>query len=99
MADEPVQLQADADEYFRTLAGLKYPQALATAFPRIANALFEFRDNKLKLHDYFDALIKDGRGGRHGFPFDVLMEIQNLREVMLGDVNQFVLDDTTKWVS
>jgi hypothetical protein len=99
MADEQAQLKADADDYFRTLAGLKYPQALVTAFPRIVNTLFEFKDNKLKLHDYFDSLVKDVRGGRQGFPFDVLMNLQDLREVMLGDVNQFVMDDTTKWVS
>lgn len=36
---------------------------------------------------------------RQGFPFDVLMDIQALREFMLGDVNQFVADDSTKWVS
>ncbi|MBE0474579.1 hypothetical protein [Rhodoferax sp.] len=99
MADEPVQLQVDVDAYFRTLAGLKYPQALAMAFPRIVNTLFEFKDNKPKLRGYFDSLIEDARGGRQGFPFDVLMDIQDLREAMLGDVNQFVLDDTTKWVS
>lgn len=99
MADEKPELNAAADDYFRTLAGLKYPQALATAYPRIVNTLFEFKDNKLKLRGYFDSLIEDARGGRQGFPFDVLMDIQALREVMLGDVNQFVLNDTTKWVS
>lgn len=99
MADEQAQLKADADEYFRTLAGLKYPQALVTAFPRIANTLFEFKNNKLKLRAYFDSLIEDTRGGRHGFPFVVLMNLQDLREVMLGDVKRFGMDDTTKWVS
>ena len=99
MAEDQAQLKADAEAYFRTLAGLKYPQALATAFPRIVNTLFEFKDNKLKLRGYFDSLIEDARGGRHGFPFEVLMDIQDLRELMLVDVNQFVMDDTTKWVS
>ena len=99
MADEQPELNAAADDYFRTLPGLKYPPALATAFPRIVNTLFEFKDNKPKLRSYFDSLIEDGRGGRQGFPFDVLMSIQDLRELMLGDVNQFVMDDTTKWVS
>lgn len=99
MTEEHAELKADADAYFRTLVDLKYPQALATAFPRIVNTLFEFKDNKLKLRDYFDSLIADVRGGRQGFTFEVLMDIQGLRELMLGDVNQVVMDDTTKWVS
>jgi len=28
-----------------------------------------------------------------------LMNIQDLREIMVGDTTGFVLDDTTKWVS
>jgi hypothetical protein len=99
MADDQAQLNAAAADYFRSLQGLKYPQALADAFPRIANALFDLKDDQLKLRTYFDSLIEDTRTGRHGFPFDVLMDIQDLREVMIGDVNQFVMDDTTKWVS
>ena len=99
MDDEKTQLNAAAADYFRSLAGLKYPQALADAHPRIANTIFELKEFQPRLRDYFDSLIADARGGRHGFRFDVLMDIQGLREVMLGDVNQFVLDDTTKWVS
>jgi len=99
MADDQAQLKDAAADYFRSVQGLKYPQALADAFPRIANTLFELKDNKLNLRSYFDSLIADTRAGRHGFPFDVLMEIQELRETMIGDVNQFVMDDTTKWVS
>ena len=96
---DPQTLNPAADDYFRTLAGLKYPQALATAFPRIANMLFELKDDKLKLRDCFASLIEDVRGGRQGFPFEVLMNIQDVREAMLGDVNQFAIDDATKWVS
>lgn len=99
MADDQPQLKAAADDYFRTLPGLKYPQALMDAFPRIANTIFDVKDDPPKLRGYFDSLINDERGGRRGFPFDVLMDIQDLREVMIGDVNQFVSDDTTKWVS
>ena len=99
MADDQVHLKAEAADYFRSLQGLKYPQALADAFPRIANAIFDVKDNKLNLRNYFDSLIEDTRTGRHGFPFDVLMDLQDLREAMIGDVNQFVMDDTTKWVS
>jgi hypothetical protein len=99
MADDKVQLESAADAYFRALPGLKYPQALVDAFPRIANKIVELKDNKTKLREHFDSLTNDTRGGRNGFPFSVLMNIQDLREIMLGDANGFVLDDTTKWVS
>lgn len=99
MSDDTVQLNAAAENYFRTLAGLKYPQALADQYPRIAQTIFNHKDDETQLRACFALLIEDARGDRHGFPFDVLMDIQALREFMLGDVNQFVADDTTKWVS
>lgn len=99
MDDNQSQLNAAAADYFRTLSGVKYPQALADTHPHIANTIFELKDVRPRLRNYFDSLIADARGGRRGFAFEVLMEIQNLREAMLGDVNQFVLDDRTKWVS
>ena len=98
-AADKVQLDAAADKYFRSLQGLKYPQALVDQFARIANKLVSLKNDKRQLRAYFDSLTNDTRGGRQGFPFSVLMEIQDLREAMLGDVNGFVLDDTTKWVS
>lgn len=99
MSDDTVQLNAAAEQYFRSLAGLTYPQALAEQYPRIAQTIFNLKDDETQLRACFSSLIEDGRGDRHGFPFDVLMDIQALRELMLGDVNQFVPDDTTKWVS
>lgn len=99
MTDDTVQLKAAAEDYFRTLAGLKYPQALADKYPRIAQTIFDLKDDETKLRACFALLIEDARGDRQGFPFDVLMDIQELREVMIGDVNRFVADDSTKWVS
>ncbi|MEY4138351.1 MAG: hypothetical protein RLZZ371_533 [Pseudomonadota bacterium] len=99
MTDDIVQLSAAAENYFRTQAGLTYPQALAEQYPRIAQTIFNLKDDANQLRACFASLIEDARGDRHGFPFDVLMDIQELREKMLGDVNQFVADDTTKWVS
>ena len=99
MAIDKPELKAAADNYFRTLAGLNYPQALVDEYPRIANMLFDLKGDQPKLREYFDTLTRDARGKRHGFPFNVLMNVQELREAMLGDVNQFVLDDTNKWVS
>ncbi len=99
MSDNTIQLNAAAEHYFRSLTGLTYPQALAGQYPRIAQNIFDLKDDETQLRTCFSSLIEDARGDRHGFPFDVLMDIQALREFMLGDVNQFVPDDTTKWVS
>ncbi|MDP1529205.1 hypothetical protein [Rhodoferax sp.] len=99
MTDNNVHLNAAAEDYFGTLEGMKYPQALAQQYPRIAQTIFNLKDDETQLRACFASLIEDARGDRHGFPFDVLMDIQALREIMLGDVNQFVADDTTKWVS
>ena len=96
---DKAQLDGTADEYFRSLEGLKYPQALVDQFPRIANKLAELKDDKTKLREYFDSLTNNKRDKRNGFPFGVLMNIQDLREVMVGDNTGFVPDDTTKWVS
>lgn len=99
MADEKPQLDKAAEDYFRALPDLKYPQALVDAYPRIVNKLFELKDSKVPLREYFDSLTNDTRGKRAGFPFSVLMNLQDVREIMLGDANGFVADDTTKWVS
>ena len=99
MADEKVILDSAADDYLRTVPGLKYPQALVDGYPRIINKVFELKDNKKELFAYFESLTNDTRGKRAGFDFGVLMNIQDLREIMLGDNTGFVLDDTTKWVS
>ena len=99
MAEDNVRLDSAADIYLRGLPGLKYPQALVDRFPRIANKIVSLKNDKRQLRAYFESLTNDDRGGRQGFPFNVLMNIQDLREAMLGDVTGFVLDDTTKWVS
>lgn len=99
MADEKVTLDSAADDYLRTVPGLKYPQALVDGYPRIVNKVFELKDNKKELFAYFESLTNDTRGKRAGFDFSVLMNIQDLREIILGDNTGFVLDDTTKWVS
>ena len=92
-------LEPATEAYLRSLSGLKYPQALVEKFARIANTIVSLKNDKRRLREYFDSLTNDTRGGRQGFPFTVLMDIHNVREVMLGDNTGFVLDDNTKWVS
>ena len=83
MPDE-VELSQEADDFFRTLPGNEYPQALVDQYPRIANTIVELRYDRTKLEAYFQSLLNDSRGGRQGFPFSVLMNLQNLRDSMLG---------------
>lgn len=99
MDENALLLEAATDAYLRSLSGLKYPQALVEKFPRIANAIVALKNDKRRLREYFESLTNDTRGGRQGFPFNVLMDIHNMREAMLGDNIGFVLDDNTKWVS
>lgn len=98
--EEPTDTLLPATEDFlRNTPGLPYPQALTSRFPRIANQLVSAKDDAAQLKDVFNQLTHDHRGGRHGFPFDVLMDIHNLREVLLGDQVGFELTDENKWVS
>ena len=84
MSDNDVELSPEADDFFRTLPGDVYPQALVDQYPRIANAIAELRFDKEKLDNYFQSLLNDSRGGRQGFPFAVLMNLQNLRDTLVG---------------
>lgn len=87
------------EDYLRNTPGLKYPQALASQFPRIVNELVAAKAEPDKLKAVFRELTHDHRGQRHGFPFDVLMDIHDLGEFMLGEHDQgFVMDDINKWV-
>lgn len=84
---EDVELSAEADDFFRTLPGNEYPQALVDQYPRIANTIVELRYDHGKLAPYFQSLLNDTRGGRVGFPFAVLKDLQGLKDLMLGDAN------------
>lgn len=60
------------------------PKALREHFPRIANGLAAaWHDRDATLHD-FDELLSDRRGGRRGFPPDVLEELQRLKTFYEG---------------
>jgi len=56
-----------------------YPIALAKKFPRIANVLATFWTRPDALTNYLTELLVDRRGGRKGFPLDVLYELHQLR--------------------
>jgi tankyrase len=93
MPDDAAELSPEADDFFRTLPGDEYPQALVDHYPRIANTIVELRYDRPKLEKYFQSLLNDSRGGRQGFPFSVLMNLQSLHDVMVGGES-----GTTFWV-
>lgn len=92
-------LEPETEAWLRALPGLTYPQALTTQFPRIANALAAVRHDPQALRERFHELLHDQRGGRRGFPFDVMMDLLALREALVHDDTPPEVDDSTKWVS
>lgn len=77
-------LSAQAVEFLSTLEGSDYPKALVEGFPRIVNTIVELRRSRDELRAYMDTLLRDVRGGRKGFPLDILMDIQDLRDRLVG---------------
>ena len=55
------------------------PKALCARFPRIANSFATGWSDRDATMQYFDDLLTDKRGGRKGFPADVLEELQSLK--------------------
>jgi tankyrase len=53
--------------------------ALCASYPRIANELSAMWDDPFAAHAYFAMLLLDGRGGRRGFPEEVLAELLALQ--------------------
>lgn len=65
---------------FFAFMGTSYPSSLERDFERILAKIEELWDTP-RIHDYFSDLLIDKRGGRRGFPPDVLADIIRLREV------------------
>jgi hypothetical protein len=55
------------------------PHVLCDYYPRIANSLAAMWEDTEGLRAYFDELFIDRRGGRRGFPADVLNDLRVLR--------------------
>ena len=72
-------LLAPTTRWLATLPLEVYPTALATCFPRIANALATFWARPDALTSYLSELLVDRRGGRKGFPLDVLDDLYQLK--------------------
>jgi len=79
---EEIELSLEADNFFRTLPGIYYPQALVNRYPRIANVIADCRYDRIRLENYFDSLLHDRRPNRQGFPPEVYQDIQNLWDLL-----------------
>ncbi len=55
------------------------PEVLRARFPRIANGLAAAWHDRDTTTRYFDDLLTDRRGGRRGFPAEVLEELHTLQ--------------------
>lgn len=56
------------------------PHALCEFYPRVANLIAAMWEDTEGLRAYFDELLVDRRGGRRGFPRDVLRDLHTLRD-------------------
>lgn len=72
-------LSADALVWLRRVPAQFRPVCLSRRYPRIVNKMSEVWGNVSKAQDYFDDLMLDRRGGRQGFPLEIVMEISDLR--------------------
>jgi len=90
MADAQKAIDAAAEAFYRALPEGEYPKALIDGYPRIADKIFALRGNKEALRVYFEGLLTDDRGGRQGFPFPVIVNVQNLYDTMVGISDGFI---------
>jgi hypothetical protein len=64
--------------WFENLPPSVRPHVLMRQFPRIANFIAAAWDDLLQFEIYIDSLLNDKRGGRKGFPSDVISELGTL---------------------
>lgn len=73
-----VHLNSQAEALLTSLPPGVAPAALAERFPRILNRIADTWATPSALIDYLDGLLRDDRGNRQGFPFDVAVDIMHL---------------------
>lgn len=73
-------LTADARQWYRELDPSVRPKGVATAFPRILNALSRQWSARELCAAYLDSLLFDARGSREGFPTHIWFELARLKD-------------------
>ena len=77
---EQQQLSERARELVSALDESLRPTVLAARYPRILNKVAELWRRPTLMDRYFDELLMDDRGGRQGFPLNILLELTTLKE-------------------
>lgn len=72
-------LDAAAEHWLRSLSPGRRPYRLATLFPRVTNRLALCAGDDELFQQALDDLLTDRRGGRRGFPAQVVRELKRLR--------------------
>ena len=77
---DDLELNAEGQALLDALDAELRPNELAASFPRIVNQMSRLWRRPREMDKYFDGLLVDTRGNRHGFPLKVLMELTTLKE-------------------
>jgi hypothetical protein len=74
-----LKVRSSTIAWARTIPSDLRPRALVMKFPRIANSLAEAWEHPKLFEMRLRELVHDDRGGRNGFPFDVVQDLANLQ--------------------
>lgn len=78
--DDELALRPDAVRWMAELPGHVRPVELGRRFPRIINTLAAKWFDAIGCQRYLNSLQFDDRGGREGFSFEIVQEIDMLRQ-------------------
>ena len=73
-------LTGTAIDWIIALPAATRPRTLCEKYPRVANQIAETWRDHARTAQALGHLLVDERGGRHGFPADVQLEIRRLQE-------------------
>jgi hypothetical protein len=75
----PEALVGETVKWLASLPADVRPRSLPIQFVRIANSMARAWSTPRTCLEYFDDLLIDRRGDRHGFPVDVALELAGLK--------------------
>ena len=73
-------LSPDAQRILASLPPNIELECTCTQYPQAIEKLLKHWRNPFEFRSVLDSLVIDGRGGRQGFPFDIVNELGALRE-------------------
>lgn len=76
---DQLKLQLDSMRWLLDLPALVRPLRLSRRYPRIVNKLAALWLAESPCRRYLNSLMLDERGGRQGFPLELVVELSNLR--------------------